>query len=262
MASGGNPDPILGMVGVGLNAFSGLFSAGMSIAQGNSTANYYNFLAQQSEANIQFQKETEKMQATAIGNQAANQGAILAKQQNQFNAASTAQAAAQGIAGSVSQQDVMQSNLTQERLDELAIRYNADQAILSSRLQSKTAILQQQQQRDAHKAAAANASAEGWINGITKLISTGADVATQVADGQQRGLWNTPLARTPELTGEGTRISGFNTHTGETEALTTPVGTNMSFSDVTSNAAKPTSFFFNNYRPVQKSDGLSSEYFR
>lgn len=121
--------PLLAVAAVaGLQMGGAAYSANQQNQDGKESQKYYNYLADQNSIAAKAAKKQGEMESSA----AQTQGAFEAKRQGrdvrQFAASQLAAAAANGIGGgSVTTQDLALDTFEKGKLDEMAIRFNADQ---------------------------------------------------------------------------------------------------------------------------------------
>lgn len=114
-------------VGVGLQVYSGYTQARSQRVAGEAQNAYYDYLAGQQEQQADLITKTADVQAGLIQDQAKEQGKQLKRSQAQLASAQIAAMAASGVdTSSVTAQDITTDTYQTQRLDELALRYNAD----------------------------------------------------------------------------------------------------------------------------------------
>ena len=111
----------------GFAILSGYLRAKAQKAEGKAQEAYYNYLAEQSRLEGDAALKIGQKQSELVQDVAKEEGKQLKKTQAQFNASQIAAMAASGVdVSSVSAQDVVSSAYSEQKLDELALRYNAD----------------------------------------------------------------------------------------------------------------------------------------
>lgn len=180
---------ILTAVGGGLTAYS-------QYATGASQKNYYDYMAQNATTEAGYARaegeqalRAGELQSKLIQDTAAQQGKQLKTSQAEFNASTRANLAASGVYG-VTAEDITKSNLSKEKMDELALRFNADtqswQAITESRYKNQAKQYQAWQSNvaaDQYLYQGKAAKYAGKVNAFSTLLATAAAVGTMAAGG-------------------------------------------------------------------------------
>lgn len=117
----------LAIAAIALAAGSAIGQYATGKTQAAMQSNYYNFLADQAKLKSDLARQAGEQQATYAQDEGAKLGHQLKKQVDQVEAAQTTGMIAQGIElGSVTAEDIANDTLNKYKLDEMAIRYNAD----------------------------------------------------------------------------------------------------------------------------------------
>lgn len=169
-------------VAAGTQAAAGGATAISQYQQGAAQNKYYNYLADQSQAQGANNLKIADKQSTLIQDQASQEGKQLKTNQAEFNSAQRASLSANGVTG-VTAQDIVSSSLSKEQMDEFAVRYNADvkswQTNTEGQYKNWAANVQADQYRYAGKAA----KSAGKTQAFTTLLSTAASVASTAYGG-------------------------------------------------------------------------------
>lgn len=120
-ASGG-----MALASMGLQAAGSIFGASSSDQAGRAQAGYYRYLGQQNEFQARVVEAAGSRQAGNIQDAAAVEYGKHLRNVKQVEGAQQAAGAAAGMAGTVTAEDIARDTANKARLDELAIRYNAD----------------------------------------------------------------------------------------------------------------------------------------
>lgn len=121
--------PLLAVAAVaGLQMGGAAYSANQQNQAGKETQKYYNYLADQNKIAADEARKQGIRETTAAQTEGAFEAKRLGRNVRQFAASQLAAAAANGIGGgSVTTQDLALDTFEKGKLDEMAIRYNADQ---------------------------------------------------------------------------------------------------------------------------------------
>lgn len=134
-----------------------------------------------------------ELQSKVIQDNASFEGKRLKTSQSQFNASQRAIMAAAGVTG-VTAEDITTSTLSQQQLDEMALRYNAD--VKSWEVKTGAAYKNQSKQYEAWQSniqadqfryAGKAAKYAGKVGAFSTILSTVASVATTAAMGAGGG---------------------------------------------------------------------------
>jgi hypothetical protein len=174
-------DPITATV-VGLSVASGGFTAYNQYKQGVAESKYNNYLATQSENEGKQALAIADKQSTAIQDTAKEQGKGFKRESAQFGSSQRAAMAAMGIQG-VTAEDIANDTFNKQRLDELAIRYNADVKSWETNTQAANQNWAAQTQANQYRYAAKNAKHAGKIAAFTTLLGTATSTASMLGGG-------------------------------------------------------------------------------
>lgn len=166
---------------VATQAYGAYSGAQAANAQGKSNQNYYDYVAGQNRTAADYALKTGDARANASQVQGALDTAKYVREASSFGATQRATSAAAGVGGgSVTAEDIGYDTLTKQKLDEMAIRYNADVASYSAKQgaayeaydQNNQAILNTMAGKNARAAGKASAKAS-LIQGATAIANTG-----------------------------------------------------------------------------------------
>lgn len=170
-------DPVtLGTVATVATIGGGAYSAYNQYQSGRAEENYYNSLAQSQQQQGQYALEQGQRQSSAIQDSAKVQGKQLATESAQFNASQRAAMAAAGIQG-VTAEDIEYDALNKQKLDEAALRYNADIKSWEAQTGAQYDDYQYREQARQSRVAGKNARKAGKTNAFSTLLSTASSVA-------------------------------------------------------------------------------------
>lgn len=190
------PTTLLTVAAIGLTVAGGASSAYSQYQTGAAQNKYYNQMAENSNteagyalAEGQQALKAGELQSKLIQDTQAQEGKALKTQHAEFNAASRAALAANGVYG-VTAQDIETSNISKERLDEMALRYNADvkswEVGVDAQYKNqgkKYSAWQSNIQADQYRYQGKAAAYAGKVGAFTTLLSTAASVAAMGAGG-------------------------------------------------------------------------------
>lgn len=164
---------------MGLQAAGGAVGAYGSMAMGKAQASYYGFLSNQSRLEGTLAKAAGERQAADIEKSAGYTEEILARNESKAMGAQRAAFAANGIAGSVTAQDIAKSSMTAAELDKEAVRFNADSKARAAVLQGDMAAFNYDSQATGYELAGANAMTAGKLNATATALGTSGSLASE-----------------------------------------------------------------------------------
>lgn len=165
------PIPIL------LTAASGTISAFGQYQQGASAKKMYDYQAEVARQEGDIALRTGDLQSRLIQDNAKTKSKELATNQAEFNAAQQADAAGAGVSGGTLE-DISNTTYSKEKLDEMALRYNADTQSWETTESAKNANWAAQSQANQYKVAGKNAKKAGTINAFGTLLGTAASIGS------------------------------------------------------------------------------------
>jgi len=195
---------ILFATSMAMTAYSGYRQAQAQREAGNAQNNYYDALQQRSQMEGQYAMRMGRVQSNLVQEQAKREGKSLAKSRAQFNASQRAKMVAQGMdVSSVTAQDIIESNYSEQELDELTLRHNADLKSWNITETAKNKNWVAQAQADQYGFAGDNAKTAGKINARNTILSTATSMAGSAAtfgalggfDGLRSSTANNPFNR-------------------------------------------------------------------
>lgn len=161
---------------------SGLFGAYGAVQGGYAKQDYYNSLAGTQDDNASEVLRTADTNVTRVQDVAAQEGKTVHQQGKMVEGAQKVSMAANGVgAGSASAEDVARDSFNKEKLDELAIRYNADLKSNDIRNQAKFKADDLRKQAAMSRTAGKNAVTSGWESGIGSLLGSATQLAVLAA---------------------------------------------------------------------------------
>lgn len=171
-------DPVtLTVAAVATTVGAGGYAAYNQYQQGLAQNSYYQYQAEQSRTEGQSAIEAGNKQSNLIQDVAAAEGKQFKTNAAEFNAATRAQLAANGVQG-VTASDIVSDNLSQQDLDEMAIRYNADVKSWEVHNEAENKNWALRVQADQEDYAGKEAKRAGKTQAIGTLLSTAASVAS------------------------------------------------------------------------------------
>lgn len=166
---------------------------GASIKQGKEQARYYEHLAKVNEMEAQRTEETGFLQEKLIQTQASRDASAVRTEGKRVDAAQRVAQSASGVgAGSATSEDLARDTLSQQQLDEMAVRYSADMKSWETRNQTKFQAWDLRNQAKENRQAGRNAKSAGVTGAFTSLF----DGATQFAGNYAAGNYGSRKPRT------------------------------------------------------------------
>lgn len=168
-----------GGAALGLQAAGGAVGAYGAMESGRAQAAYYGFLGSQNRIQAQMAKATGERQASDIEQAAGYDQEIMARNAAKVMGAQRAAFAANGIAGSVTAQDITNDTLDKAALDREAVRFNADSKANAARLAGANAAFNYQTQSAEDAMAGTNAMSAARWNAAATVLGSGGSLASQ-----------------------------------------------------------------------------------
>jgi hypothetical protein len=165
-------------VAMGLQVGGALMSAQAAKDQGETSANYYDMLGLNSDLNADLTEKAGERAALGVGAKAAQDSEALRLSVKKAEGTQDAVLAANGAAGGATAEDIARSTRANARLDELALRYNAELKTGEIRRQAGLDASNQRIQGSGYRAAGGNARRAGNTNSILSLVGGATQVAT------------------------------------------------------------------------------------
>lgn len=169
-------DPITATV-VATTVATGAYTAYNQYSAGRAEQNYNNAQAFQQDQQGKMALQQGERQSTAIQDTAKIQGKQFKTEAAQYNASQRAALAANGLQG-VTAEDIQSDTINKQKLDEAAIRYNADVKSWESNENAKNENYAYQEQAKGYRNAGRNARAAGKREAFTTLLGTASSVAS------------------------------------------------------------------------------------
>lgn len=171
-------------MGAALPVALGLQVAGASMAaksardQGNASADYYNFLGMNSDQNADLALAAGDRASRDVQDKGFYDSGRLRETVKTAKGSQDAAIAANGIDGSVTSEDIARSSKAKAALDELAIRYNADQKSGEIKRGAEFDANNLRLQGQGYRLAGSQARAAGKASAILSLVGGASQVAT------------------------------------------------------------------------------------
>lgn len=165
-------------VAMGLQVGGALMSAQAAKDQGDSAARYYDMLGMNADLNADLTEKAGERAAFGVGTKAAQDAEALRLSVKKAEGTQDAVLAANGTAGGATAEDIARSTRANARLDELALRYNADQKTGEIRRQAAFDAGNLRTQGMDYRASGGNARRAGNTNAILSLVGGATQVAT------------------------------------------------------------------------------------
>jgi len=171
--------PLVAMAPYLLTAASTGMQMYSAYQEGASQSRYYNAVAEQKRQEGAAALARGEKQSELIQDTAKMEGKQFAGQKAKFNASQAAQMAAQGMdLSSVTSGDITFDSLQKEKLDEYAIRFNADSRAWETKESAKYNNWALQNEAEQMKFAAKNAKTASYNNMFSSLLGGVASIAT------------------------------------------------------------------------------------
>jgi len=191
-------DPTL--IYLGVTAAAGIYSASQQMAQGEAQSDYYNAVAKNQQEQARIARETGQHQAELVQDTAKYQGTRLAQDQAKERSAQVAAAAAMGVYGGVTLDDLAKDTANVQGQDTTLLRYNADVRSWESTVGAANRSYALETEASYSKYSAANAKATGRTNAFSTLLGTAVSMAAPFAF--------KPFAPTRAVAGRGGYLAG------------------------------------------------------
>lgn len=185
---------------------AGALQAGGQIKQGFAQSDQYKYMGNVLDARSALARQQAEQNNTLTENAAAFQAQSSFRNAAQVEGTQKAAIGANGIGGSVTAADIAGDSFDREKLDQIAIRYNADTKKWENNRAADLEVWDNDNQKRQALRAAKNARQSGYINAGATLLGTAASVAggyAKFGGGTGAGTG-----------GVGNMNSGFNSMTG------------------------------------------------
>lgn len=175
----------------------GVTAANAQKAQGKASQNYYNYIAEQNRLAAEAAEKTGEQKDTLSQNQGALESQKVSRTARQFEGAQKASLAANKIGGgSVTAADLILDTFDKSRLDEIAVRFNADTRSYEAKENAKYTAWDLRNQEKLNRMAGSNARMAGnaaanatKINTVSSVLDTASSTLGSV--GTYRSSLNT-----------------------------------------------------------------------
>jgi hypothetical protein len=158
-----------------------IISAYGSNYDGRMAKKYYEYLAALSEQQAGIVLATGDKQASSFQDEAARALGQVSKQSRQVQGAQRAALAKNGLwAGGATAEDLLRDTLNKEKLDEMAIRFTADQKSYATRLEAEYQAQNLRNQADTQRKSGANAFSKGQLGMWASLLQGAGSLGTTV----------------------------------------------------------------------------------
>lgn len=162
---------------VGTQIAGGVYSAYGAENEGIAQEGYYRYLAGQADSNARLTELAGERQARSIKDAAHLEYGRLKRSQLQLEGSQKAALGAQGISGSVTAEDIARDTMNAERLDEMAIRFNADSQADEVVRQAQINAIGLRTEAEGYRTAGGNARRAGRRNAYASIIGSATAVA-------------------------------------------------------------------------------------
>lgn len=166
----------------GAQGAAGVMGAYSQYQQGKMNEKYYSYLANQSEKQADKVDEATAEQLSVINANAGRDIADVKKSGNLTVASQKAAMAANGVySDSGTAGDIIGDSIDKQALDEAAIKYNADQAMWSTKRNSINQKTQLYAEQASYRIQGSNARASGNMNAMGTLVGSAASAGSTYA---------------------------------------------------------------------------------
>lgn len=193
-------------VAVGLQVAGGVYGAESAKAGGLAQEGYYRSLAATSDSNARLTEISGEKQARSIQDAASAEYVRLSRDVKRVGGAQRSAAAANGIAGSVTAEDIARDTADTAKLDEMAIRYNADSQSEEILRQAGVAAFNLRSDAEGYRMAGSQAKAAGNRAAVASLIGAATSVGSTFAMASPR---------TPAAPGKAAAVAGKGPYSGK-----------------------------------------------
>lgn len=184
---------VLQPLALGLQIGGGAYSAFQQNQAGKANQKYYNALSIQAEQEAGIAKQIGERRATLAEDQGVIDSKIVARNADKVAAEQQVALAANGAGGGVTAQDIVADAFDKRKLDELAVRYNADsrawEATTDAAYKSWDALNRKAQYTEA----GVNARRVGAANAASTLFSTATQVIGSALKFSRNGSGYNPM---------------------------------------------------------------------
>lgn len=154
-------------------------SAYSSYQEGLAEKNYYDYLAKNSRMEAGLVRKRGDQESTFAQDQGLRETKSLSRKVKQVEGAQTAAAAASGVAGSVTAQDIALDTFNKSKMDELNVRYNADQESWKAVNDASLKAFELENQARGYEYAGKAAKKTGIRRGFNSLLGGAGQVSSQ-----------------------------------------------------------------------------------
>lgn len=161
-----------------VTAAAGTFQAASQYQQGYAMSKYYSALQTSKQQEASYDLAIGQRQGELIEDTASIESKQLAVKQAEANASSQASAAARGVQGGATAEDIVKSNLTKEQLDQDLLKYNASVKEWGVNEQAKGAAWAANTEAAEYGASSKNAKVSGRNQAIGTILGTAASIGT------------------------------------------------------------------------------------
>jgi hypothetical protein len=160
---------------IGLQVASGVVQSQNQIAAGNAQNAYYQYLAKQNESQADLVQRTGQAQSRIIQDVAKVRGKAFSEDAAKLRASQKAALASSGVTG-VTAEDLASDTFRTQRLDESALRFNADVQSYEATEGAKSQAFSLKSQAEGFRFAGANAKSAAKRNAFSTLLGTAVSV--------------------------------------------------------------------------------------
>ncbi len=182
---------------IGLQVAGSAFAADSAQQAGKAQEGYYRYLASTSDANANLTELGGKVQSRSIQDAAAAEYVQNLRNVKRVEGSQRAGFAANGIAGSVTAEDIARDTNNTAKLDEMAITYNADTQSSEVLRQAGITAMNQRSEAAGYRMAGSQARIAGNRSAIASLIGGASSVASTIPMASAR----TPASPVPRASG-------------------------------------------------------------
>lgn len=209
-------------VAVGMQVMGSIHGAQSAQQEGRAQEGYYRYLAEQSRTEATLAEMAGAKQAHSVQDSAAYEFSRHSRGVKQLEGSQAAAAAANGVASSVTAEDIARDTVSRARLDEMAIRFNADSQADEVLRQAGLAAFNARGQARSYDMAGTQARRAGDRQAFATLLGGASSIASTFA------MANAGPTKTPGAPAGGpAKLSTPTTGSGSMSPFSKPGGLNL-----------------------------------
>lgn len=160
----------MGGAAMGMQAAGGVMGTYGSYENGMAQSDYYKYLASQNRTQAGLVQQQADQQSNIDEDQGAFELKMQTRKTQEIEGAQTAAEGANGTAGGATSADIASDTFDKAKLDQMAIKHNADMKVWQTQNQAKLQEWNLQNEASGNEAAAKEAKRAGKVGAVTSLI--------------------------------------------------------------------------------------------